>query len=185
MAFYKRSTFIIDKDFQIRFCLIVTSLVFLSSLIFPVIFIDFLEEMILAHPELASAVKDYKANLIMIMLPIQLVFIGVVFIFMIFVTHKIAGPMYKLKEHLAGIREGEEARPLTFRQGDYFEDVAEEVSRYIATVRENQETDFEYLEEVTAYIENLSPAIPDDKRPVLKEISRRLNDIVDRYKKNL
>jgi signal transduction histidine kinase len=163
----------------------VTSLVFLSSLIFPIIFIEFLEELILNHPEMTNAVKDYRANLIIIMLPIQLLFIGVVFIFMIFLTHKVAGPMYKLKEHLAGIRDGEAARPLTFRQGDYFMDVAEEISRFIETVKENQETDFEYLEEVTAYIENLSPAIPDDKRPVLKEISRRLSDILERYNKTL
>lgn len=184
MAFYKRSTFLIDKNFQIRFCLIVSSLIFLSSLIFPVIFIDFLDEMVLVYPQMAEVVREYRVNIIYIMLPIQFVFLGLVFLLMIFLTHKIAGPMYKLKEHLISIREGEDIRPLSFRQGDYFHDVADEVTQFLESVLEKQQEDFEYLEEVTMYINNLAPAIPEDKRPVMNEISRRLTEIVQRYKKD-
>jgi hypothetical protein len=102
----------------------------------------------------------------------------------IFFTHKIAGPLYKLKNHLAAIREGHEITPLTFRKGDYFEDVAEEVTLFLETVVNNQESDFEYVEEVSQYINNLSSVVPDDKKPVLNEISRQLIEIKSRYKKS-
>lgn len=93
--------------------------------------------------------------------------------------------MHKLKTHLISIREGSPITPLTFRSGDYFQDVAEEVSLFLETVSMNQEDDFHFLEEIAQYLENLTPVIPDDKKPILREISRRLDEIQSRYKKSL
>lgn len=93
--------------------------------------------------------------------------------------------MYKLKTHLMAIREGNAITPLTFRNGDYFQDVADEVTLLLETISNNQENDFQYVEEVSQYLENLSTVVPDDKKPVLNEISRRLLDIKSRYKKTL
>jgi hypothetical protein len=66
-----------------------------------------------------------------------------------------------------------------------FHDVAEEVSLFLESVSFNQENDFQYVEEVALYIENLVPVVPDDKKPILAEISRRLMDIKSRYKESL
>ncbi len=185
MAYYKRSIFLVDKNFQLKFSLIMVSLIFLSSLIFPLLFIDFLDEMAAIYPALTNSILQNRTDLILFLIPLQILFIFVVFILVIFITHKIAGPLYKLKDHLAKIREGEPITPIVFRNGDYFHDVAEEVSLFLDTVKNKQEADFQYLEEISTYIENLSPAIPEDKRPVLNEISRRLLDIRSRYKKPL
>lgn len=108
-----------------------------------------------------------------------------VFILFIFFTHKIAGPMYKLKTHLENIRNGGAITPLTFRDGDHFQDVAEEISLFLETVSNNQENDFQYLDEVSIYLDNLSSILPDDKKPVINEISRKLELIKSRYKKSL
>jgi hypothetical protein len=93
--------------------------------------------------------------------------------------------MQKLKNHLEKIRQGGAITPLSFRDGDHFHDVAEEVSLFLETVTFNQENDFQYLDEVAIYIDNLVPVVPDDKKPVLNEISRRLMDIKSRYKESL
>ncbi len=93
--------------------------------------------------------------------------------------------MQKLKNHLEKIRQGGAITPLSFRDGDHFHDVAEEVSLFLETVSFNQENDFQYLDEVAIYIENLVPVVPDDKKPILSEISRRLMDIKSRYKESL
>ncbi|MFA7612602.1 MAG: hypothetical protein WCY48_00090 [Candidatus Caldatribacteriota bacterium] len=89
--------------------------------------------------------------------------------------------MYKLKTHLQQIREGEEIRPLTFRNGDYFHDVAEEVSEFLESISINQEADFKFLEEVKVYLENLTGVIPEDKKPILNEINTKLTEIQNRY----
>jgi signal transduction histidine kinase len=185
LAYFKRSTFLVNKNFQLRVSLIVSSLTFLSSLIFPIMFIDFLDELTVHYPDMVNMVHDFKAHLVIIMLPIQIVLTGTVFLVMIFVTHKIAGPMLKLQNHLSSIRDGDAASPLSFRQGDYFSEVADEVSLFLESVQQKQEEDFEYVVEVKNYIDNLSGIIPDDKRPILNEISRRLEEIRNRYKKDL
>lgn len=89
--------------------------------------------------------------------------------------------MYKLKLHLQQIREGEHIRPLTFRNGDYFHDVAEEVSEFLDSVAINQEADFKFLDEVRVYLDNLSGVIPEDKKPILNEINIKLSEIQNRY----
>jgi len=93
--------------------------------------------------------------------------------------------MHKLKNHLSSIRQGAPITPIGFRNGDHFHDVAEEVSLFLESVAQNQENDFEYLEEVDAFLQNLSPVVPDDKKPVINEISRRLSEISSRYKNSL
>jgi hypothetical protein len=141
--------------------------------------------MIAKTPNVPAAVLDAQNNLITYLVGLQVVITFLVFVIFIFFTHKIAGPLYKLKNHLASIREGNPISPLTFRKGDYFEDVAEEVTLFLETVANNQESDFEYVEEVSQYIDNLASVVPDDKKPVLSEISRRLLELKSRYKTDL
>lgn len=185
MAFYKRSTFLIDPGFQLRFSAAVCILVVLSSLVYPLLLWDFFNEIIALQPALKGKLSAAKNEFMIFLIFIQLIFTGVIFILFIFLTHKIAGPLFKLKKHLSNIRQGEPITPLTFRQGDHFVDVAEEVSLFLDTVVMNQENDFQYLEEVASFIENLTNVVPDDKKPLLNEISRRLIEIQSRYKKAL
>lgn len=141
--------------------------------------------MVSKNPNVSTDIQAAKNNLIIYLVGIQLFFTFLVFILFIFFTHKIAGPLFKLKNHLTKIREGEAITPLTFRDGDHFHDVAEEVTLFLETLVLNQENDFQYLDEVATYIENLTPVVPDDKKPILNEISRQLMDIKSRYKKSL
>ena len=185
MAFYKRSVFLINPGFQIKFSLIVCSIVIVATMIYPFIIYDFFDLIIQNEPSLSSTVLDARKDMILYLGLIQIVITLLVLFIFIFLTHKIAGPLFKLKNHLHSIREGHPISPLTFRQGDYFQDVAEELSLFLETIATNQENDFEYLEEVADYINNLNTVVPDDKKPILSEISRRLLDIQSRYKKSL
>ena len=182
LAFYKRAVYIINPPFQITFSLIVCSFIIISSVIYPIILIDFLNELGTRYPQIAENMKFAQTDLILYLGAIQLFIVVLVFIVFIFFTHRIAGPMHKLKMHLSKIRQGEPITPLTFRSGDHFHDVAEEVTLFLETLSYNQENDFMYLDEISNYIENLSPVVPDDKKPVLNEISRRLLEIKSRYK---
>lgn len=185
MAFYKRSVFLINPAFQLKFSLIVCSVILVSTFVYPFIIYDFFNLVIANVPNPPDIIVDAQTNLITYLVLIQVVILALVFIAFIFITHKIAGPLFKLKNHLAAIREGKEISPLVFREGDHFQDVAEEVTLFLETIEQNQESDFQYVDEVSQYIENLSSVIPDDKKPVLNEISRRLLDIKSRYKKGL
>lgn len=185
MAFYKRSTFLIDPAFQLKFSAIVCSIILVSTFVYPIIIYDFFQVMVGQMTNPSPAIVAAQKNLILILVMIQLVITALVFIVFIFITHKVAGPLYKLKNHLAQIREGKAITPLTFREGDHFQDVAEEVSLFLETVVQNQENDFHDVDEIASYVENLSAVVPEDKRPILNEISRRLMVIKSRYKNSL
>ena len=106
MAFYKRSIFLVNPGFQLSFSLIVCSIIFISSLIYPIIILDFFTELMTRYPEIKANMKLAQSDLLLFLAAIQLIFISMVFIMFIFMTHKIAGPMHKLKNHLANIRQG-------------------------------------------------------------------------------
>lgn len=185
MAFHKRSIFLVNPSFQLKFSLIVCSIILISTLIYPVIIYDFFQMVLANSPSVSATMRDTQKDLIYYLILIQSVMMILVFLVFIFFTHKIAGPLYKLKAHLGAIREGQPITPLTFRNGDYFHDVADEVSLFLETISNNQENDFVYIEEISQYLENLAHVVPDDKKPILNEISRRLLDIQSRYKKPL
>jgi signal transduction histidine kinase len=185
LAFYKRTIFLINPPFQLRFSLIVCSVIVISTMIYPVIIYDFFNLVSAISPEVGRNVAAAQNDLILYLVLIQIVITLLVFVIFIFFTHKIAGPLFKLKNHLSGIREGNAITQLSFRNGDYFQDVAEEVNIFLETIEENQENDFQYVDEVSQYIDNLSTVVPDDKKPILNEISRRLMSIKSRYKNSL
>lgn len=135
--------------------------------------------------QLQENINKIQKELIFYLIIIQLVMTVLVLVIFIFLTHKIAGPLYKLKNHLFKIRTGSPITPLTFREGDYFHDVAEEVSLFLETVKSNQETDFENIDDIATYLKNLSSVVPDDKRPVLDEIHRRLIQVQKRYQEDV
>lgn len=184
MAFYKRTLFLINKNFQLKFSLIVSSIVIISTSIYPFIIYDFFNILTLKNTKIPENIINAQREVILYLFLVQLIVAVLVFVFFIFISHKIAGPLYKLKNHLISIREGEPVSPITFRSGDYFDDVADEVNLFLESIERKQDSDFQYLDEVAEYIENISNVVPDDKKPVLNEISRRLVEIRSRYKKH-
>jgi hypothetical protein len=63
--------------------------------------------------------------------PLLLAFLAVVFlvcggtVFGIYLTHRIAGPIYKLQEHMTAHLRGEKQPPIVFRKSDFFSELAE------------------------------------------------------------
>ncbi len=185
LAFYKRSTFLIDPRFQLRFSIVISLMFILGSLIYAFVVYDFISDLGNQYALTKLGVGEAAKSFLIFLIPFQFLLTSLVILTAIFLTHKVAGPLYKLKNHLLHIREGDPISPLEFRTGDNFLDVADEVSLFLEWVTANQDADFKYVSEVAAYIDNLAMVIPDDKKPVLNEISTRLKEISSRYKKDI
>lgn len=180
LAVYKRSIFVINPQFQYKISIIICSIVFLGSLIYPVSIYELFEKIAAMHPEKISDIQSNRDQLFYILVLIQLAYLGIVFVVTLFMTHKIAGPMYKLQKFLQEIRAGKEYKPIFFRKGDHFQEVAEDINQTIEHFINQRQNDFEYIKEVHQYIANLSLVIPEDKKPVLEEILSRLATIQNR-----
>jgi signal transduction histidine kinase len=164
---------------------LVCLIIFISSVIYPLtindLFHSFTEHLGNQAPEITNQLEQQKTALIVILVLWQIGFISLAFISCIFMTHKVAGPMYKVQQYLATIRDGDFNGKLFFRNGDYFHEVAEDLNETFETIQENYKNDFVYLSEVNAYLNNLSLVVPDDKKVVLKEITHKLSEIQSRF----
>ena len=157
------------------------SVVLVGSLIYPLTIFDLYDKVIAMQPLSQAELETNRNYLLALLFVIQFAFLGIVFVVSIFLSHKIAGPMYKLKNHLQGLREGAEIKPVFFRDGDNFHEIAEEVNLLMDHLSSQREEDFAYLEEVANYINNLALVVPEDKKPVIKEILSKLATMQNRF----
>lgn len=181
MALYKRTIFVVNPAFQYKFSFIVCSFAVLASIMYPWTLYELYEKMIASDPSGAANLQQNRMELMVLLGSIQLGFIGLIFVISIFISHKIAGPLYKLQNYLRNIREGGEITNLFFREGDNFPEIAEEINSVMEYFVQQRQDDFENLEEVSSYIANLSLVVPEDKKPVLNEILSKLAEIQARY----
>jgi hypothetical protein len=182
-----RNIYLIDSRFQLKYSFYVCVLIFLSSIIYPYTifellsyFIDFTAKNIHKLPELKSlnqSLEDKRNNLIIILVLWQLGFTALAFLVNIFLTHKIVGPLFKLKNFFLAIADGKDNGKLYFRNGDYFPDIAVSYNNAMDKLKEDRKNDFVYLNEVSAYLNNLNQVVPDDKKVVLQEIVNKLDEI--------
>ena len=176
----KRKIIVVNPKFQFKVSLLIAGLVIISSSIFPLMIMDLFEEyMQLAikyQPDIKAALLEKRSAFFKTMFFWELGFVVLVFTFLLFVTHRIAGPIYKLQKYLSGIREGTESGKLFFRKGDYFMDLADDINLTIESLRSQGRSNDESLDEVVAYIKNLEMIVPEDKRPVLEEIISKISN---------
>lgn len=180
MAAYKRTIFVINPKFQYKFSLMMCSIVFIGSLIYPFTIYELYEKIIAMQPQNAMELESNRSYLLMLLASMEFAFLGIVFVICIFLSHKIAGPMYKLQNHLKNLRETGDVHPVFFRNGDNFHEIADEVNHLVEHLSAQREDDFAYLEEVASYINNLALVVPEDKKPIIKEILSRLATIQNR-----
>jgi len=185
VADFKRTTYLINPKFQIRFSLFFCGLIFLSSLIYPLTIYDlltsFIEYTSQSSLQISSQLEDRRSSLLVILSLWQLAFLLIVFIISVFFSHKIAGPMFKLQKFLKEKKNGMTHDKLYFRKGDYFHEVAEDINAVFDQIDKNQFDDLIYLDEVKSYLGNLSMVVPEDKQAVLQEITSRIELIQERY----
>lgn len=53
----------------------------------------------------------------------------------VFLSHRIAGPLYRLERHLEQVGDGSEPRDVKFRKGDLYQELAQASNKVMARVR--------------------------------------------------
>ena len=137
---YRRSVFLINKRFQVRFAFYVCSWLFALSLVYPLIIysvFDFILRNAQQDPmgPAISAIRDMRKDVLILLALLQLLFTGVTFLISIFISHRIAGPLHKLRLFMGDVREGNLAQELHFRKKDHFHDLAEDFNAMVHGVR--------------------------------------------------
>jgi signal transduction histidine kinase len=67
-----------------------------------------------------------------IILPVVFVVLAIM---VVFISHRIAGPLYRLKQYMEKIENGDYSVTLKFRQNDAIHDVADSFNRMVAGIK--------------------------------------------------
>jgi signal transduction histidine kinase len=82
-----------------------------------------------------SAVTDLViTRLIYFSIPIVFVILGIVIV----LTHRIAGPLYRIKKTLNELIDGKDATPISLRRNDELKDLTELINRLIPLLKKGQ-----------------------------------------------
>lgn len=163
MSHYKRRKFFIDKQFQTKYILLVIFMLLLYTLLFvgflfipqllPFIFDSPLEEQIKA----AEILLLYHKNV----WPAVFIVIPLFGFLSIFITHKIAGPVYRLKIRLQQMTQWDLDTKVTLRKGDDLQELAEfvnllsaELKEFATALKGNYQSLSENIDEIQQQIEN-------------------------------
>lgn len=173
---HKRNIFIINPQYQFKFSLIICSLVLIGSIAYPLTIMDIFETFIQLNPDRADRLVTAKNNILQFVLFGQLSYLGITFVISIYLSHKVAGPLYKLKNYLLGIQEGKKVTELWFRKGDNFQDIAEEVTRTCQFLSGNQSSD-EKKAQFLNYIDFVSVDFSDEEKEIINKIKTKVETI--------
>lgn len=125
----RRKTILINRKFQYRFIFYVCSWVFVMSFIYPILVYEIFNMMARIFavsptgPEL-ERLADKRRELVILLGSLQLLFLTTTFLVSMFISHRIAGPLFKLRKFLDKARDGFYREDLSFRKADHFQELA-------------------------------------------------------------
>lgn len=180
----RRRITVIDKKFQIRFasymCLWIVALCFIYPFIIKSLFDYFFR--LTAHdpmgPDLDSLYRVRK-EVITLLLLTEAAFLTMTFMLVIFVSHRIAGPLYKLRQAMAAFASGDLRFPLKFRTKDYFQNIADDFNRMVGQIRDRSRHDAEMVAVALSRVSTASDKGTDEVRLELEPalaILRKLHE---------
>lgn len=159
----RRRIYLIDKKLQLRFTFLVVALVLIYSLFlggatylnYKISCIVF-DTTSVYNPELEQTIKAEGRKTVAtttIFLIVNGIVVGLVFILL---THKVAGPLYRLQRNMADLRDGKMPRKMTLRKNDELTYMADSFNDMAGALREAAESDVSDLGSVA---EGLSKAL--------------------------
>lgn len=192
MAIQKRKIYYIEKKFQTKYLLLTLLLLLTYTFAFLIIlFAPYVLALFLDNPLAEKA----EASKVMLILHRNIwPAIGAVIILFgaisIFVTHKIAGPLYRLKKSLSLITQGNLDVKITLRKGDDLKDLAEHVNMLVDELRmvvTALKTDYDLLSNYILDIERemKTNVLPEESgRKIIKKVQdsrKNIETVLDKF----
>lgn len=128
---YKRSIILIDRPFQLgvlTYFFIIAAfqamiIAVASYFAFSGFKTEFAQMGVHQGHEFFKFLEYQESTMMLVIVIACLIQFSFVFVMGIFITHRIAGPIYRLKKYLSEMKPGQDIRPLGFRENDYFQEV--------------------------------------------------------------
>lgn len=135
---YKRRNYLINKGMQLK----VTIRVVFLGLLFSV-FIGY-EVYITIWPVVSAAISEDKISLVRDQIFFRAIFFLLPFLFVlaassILLSHRIAGPLYRIELTLDKLIQGQDVQQIRLRKNDELKELAEKINKLIPIIKRSKE----------------------------------------------
>ena len=146
----KRIRFLVNPPFQLRFMVYILCFVAFGILVLYASNYFYFHHLAIQGQELGLApdhiyfefIEQQKSLLNTIFLSVSVIVFGAMIMAGLALSHKIAGPVYRIQQYLQQIyEEGSPQHKLKFREGDFFPEVAELVNALVEHYQQPDEPD--------------------------------------------
>lgn len=183
IGFFKRRKFVVYRKLQLKFIIISLSyVIFFCAVMGTYMFVPLITE--LDKSEIGSAQAFVAAKRILYLhekfWPALLLSFFAIGCHSLFISHKIAGPLYRFNSVFKAIKEGTVPTPIQLRKGDYLYSEMENINRMLERLRDK----LTELQEAQAH---LNRSIIKCKETVIhssmNELIKKMEDLAEQGKK--
>ncbi len=180
-----RKIFLINKRFQFRFAFYVCSWMIALSCAYPLVIsnlFDYFFRYLTLDP-LGPGLADLekiRADVIWTLIGMEGFLVFLTFLICIFMSHRIAGPLYKLRNFFLDAKAGNTEQVLSFRKMDYFQELVPAYNEMMLGIRKKMEENTKGAE---LAILSIQKAIAVSNKEVQKELEIALESLREMEKK--
>jgi methyl-accepting chemotaxis protein len=185
MNFIKRKNYFIEKKFQAKYILLTVLMLLTYTFIFVVIL--FAPYMLTLYFDYPIAEKADAARVILLLHGTIWPWLGGIILFFgvisIFISHKVAGPLFRIKKALSQVTDGDLSVVIKLRKWDDLKDLADHINKLIEELRTFVNTlknDYDLLSD---YIQELEQKI--ETKALNAESGREIINKVQASRKNI
>jgi methyl-accepting chemotaxis protein len=177
-----RRHIIINPLFQVRFAALFTLAVLVFSAVFPA-FVYFVFSSMEQHayfsksPRALQALNEARYDLTIFFGLTAIVTAVMAFILALFHSHRIAGPLYKLRMSMVALQQGVLDKHIRFRTKDNFPELAEGFNAMADAVFIRRRRDFETVNSVLPKLERLQRSMSGEDQATVSEVLTALQEL--------
>jgi nitrogen fixation/metabolism regulation signal transduction histidine kinase len=177
-----RRHLIINPVFQVKFATLFTVAVLVFSSIFPIFAYTMFSamerhEFFTKNPAAMQAFREARYDVTIFFILTSLVTIATAFILALFHSHKIAGPLYKLRMSMVAMQQGVLDRHIRFRNRDNFPELADGFNSMTDSIFIRRRRDFERVNSVLPKLERLQRNLGGEDQATVTEVLTALQEL--------
>lgn len=187
---YKRHIYIINKQFQFKYIFIILGITLItvfsvSFVTFYIIWSNVIKEYLFI-PEASKKLADIFIKTSEILVVPVLILMVIFSLVGIFYSHRIAGPLYRVKKICDELAKGNLNQNVKFRKNDEFHDVAEALNKVINGLKMLIKEDREIIDKILQLTHKLKNDLDSQKdlKKDVKQAIAELDKIVQDLKKS-
>jgi len=183
----RRKTYLVDKEFQIKFILRFCLVVLIVSLVVEILLFFFSQKSATVAIEntqvIVKKTSDFLLPLLIQTLVIVSIFCGsAVFVLALLFSHKISGPLYRLKKEINKLKEADFRRNFSIRKSDELKDLAESLNQMCKALKERFLRIKERFMDLKEYLEKKEYIISKGDKEEVAKLIKELNEELDAIK---